>query len=627
MATSWEKIKDNRKEITDKVIKAMQEEGLDWIRPWQAKKWPYNPVSEKKYRGGNVIRLWIAAEEKQYQDPRWCTYIQAQSKGWKVKKGEHGTLCEYWNKKQIEVENQETGEVELQEKPICNVFYLYNAEQLEGIEALPPAEKKVNEEYNQIADDLIASSECPIIESAESDEAYYQPKLDRIVLPDRTMFYETEGFAETLLHEMAHSTGHPSRLNRESIAKYIKNTSNPIVEDHSKIDNYPIEELVAEISSVMMCNDLGIDINDQMMKNHAAYLNSWISELKNDSNALFKAMSAADTASDRILENYHKMVASKEAKEKLSIEYFLPQETFEEFCERYKFELPSREEMQEMYSSLENLYAALDPEKYYRTENLMKMSKAYAESIETGKILGRMVVKEIEAGDIKTINNLIDLNIKTRNFDTVSALYNLLDHGKYVMTEKMAIHMNLRHSYDDLKAAGTDKAKAMEIYQYTFGCLKPEMIPALHQLVQQKPDTNLETYIDLAVSGNPEIIRNYIKNRNYELTEEKQALADYLKKGEEFMKPSIEEHWKSFVGKSIENPAASLEFSNYEKGEFTVRHHGGPNSYMEYRGKPEEIAETFHFGGQFKEKFFDMEYLYQDTEKKQQYAVDEDIEV
>ena len=71
------------------------------------------------------------------------------------------------------------------------------------------------------------------------------------------------------------------------------------------------------------------------------------------------------------------------------------------------------------------------------------------------------------------------------------------------------------------------------------------------------------------------------------------------------------EHWQSFVGHTISNPAAELIFYSYDDGQFTVRHCcGNPEDYLESKGTPEEIAEQYHFDGDFREKFFDMDFLF-----------------
>lgn len=543
---AWDKAKEGRQEITNQVIEMMKDKNTNWIQPWvDSYTRPYNPVSNSTYHGANVLRLWITSQEKKYEDPRWVTFKQAANNGWQIIPGEKGTLLEYWNRITKEVENPKTGEKKQETIPILNTFYVYNAQQIQGIPELETTAitQKFNGEYNVLADQLIASSECQIKEDKQSSRAYYTPYTDSITLPDRSQFYETAGFVETLLHEMGHSTGHPSRLNRDSIAAMTKPTAEPITtKDENNINSYPLEELVAEFTSIMVEKDLGVQSSGSM-KNHAAYLNSWILELQNDPNALFRAIAAADKASERILENYNQLV-TREAQEKLSIESFVPQETFEEFCKEYKFVIPSSDEMQEIYHALENPHAALDPQKYYRVEKAMKISKAYAENIENGKILGRMKNKEVNPTDKKMVNQLIDQNIKARNFDTVSALYNLRDHGTYATTDETPIHMSLRHSYDDLKEAGSNKEKAMDVYQYAFNFLKPEMIPALHQLVQQRPDTTLETYIDLAISQSPKLIKDYIKNGTYELDQDKQALADFLnnREGDRTQQTNTEDH-------------------------------------------------------------------------------------
>lgn len=311
---AWEKVKEGRQEITQQVIEMMKEQNTNWIQPWvDSYNRPYNPITKNYYHGANVLRLWAVSMAKQYEDPRWITFKQASDNDWKIKKGEKGVLCEYWNKKIKEVEDAETGEKKQEIIPILNTFYVFNAQQVEGMPALETVSviQKYNGEYNKLADQLIASSECPVHEDKESRGAYYTPSNDSITLPDRSQFFETAGFVETLLHEMSHSTGHPSRLNRESIAAMtLTSDVPPNTKDENNINNYPLEELVAEFSSIMVEKDLGVTSSGGM-KNHAAYLNSWIAALEKDENVLFRVILAADNAADRLIHNYEVQVETE----------------------------------------------------------------------------------------------------------------------------------------------------------------------------------------------------------------------------------------------------------------------------------------------------------------------------
>ena len=90
--------RDYRQEVTDSVIKMLEEGTAPWQKPWQpgALEMPLNPTSEKPYRGGNAVHLMAIGVTRGYDDPRWMTYRQAQQNGWQVREGEKGTQIEYW---------------------------------------------------------------------------------------------------------------------------------------------------------------------------------------------------------------------------------------------------------------------------------------------------------------------------------------------------------------------------------------------------------------------------------------------------------------------------------------------------------------------------------------------------
>ena len=278
--TAFEKVQDNRKELVNKVIENM-EKGYVWEAGWDINALrSQNPVSGAKYKGINRISLGYIITEKGYKDPRFITFKQAQDNNWKVKRGEHGYLCEYWvwTKKEEKVnEKGEKEKVEVPlERPMVNYFTIFNMEQIEGDYPKFELPKLSHDEMLQVANDFISSSHCAIKETAQ-DRAYYSPSEDHIVLPLRDSFKSTEDFLETTLHEMAHSTG------KELGRKFgITPTE------------YAREELVAELSSMFIKADLGLQFGGKHFENHSAYLESWAGMLKKDPNELYRSAVASD---------------------------------------------------------------------------------------------------------------------------------------------------------------------------------------------------------------------------------------------------------------------------------------------------------------------------------------------
>ena len=142
MGKAYDRVMESRKELTKQLISEMSQGELCWIKGWNSTgKRPYNPITKAIYKGGNRFRLMLAAHLEQYTDNRWVTFAQAQEKGWTVKKGEKGMLCEKWifeEKKTIEdpiTGEKETVYEEL-EHPKVNYFVLFNAAQVEGMPVL-----------------------------------------------------------------------------------------------------------------------------------------------------------------------------------------------------------------------------------------------------------------------------------------------------------------------------------------------------------------------------------------------------------------------------------------------------------------------------------------------------------
>lgn len=303
-----EKILENQRKIADMIIANL---GKGYLLPpmWDKGMFnPSNPVTGVTYRGRNAFRLMMTASYNQYDDPRWCTYIQAESKGWHVNKGAQGVLCEKWIYTREEVEKDENGKVLYDENgnkktktvpletPVANFFYVFNANDITGIEPLPKTEDKTLTDtfLKNYGEELLASTKCPILESAQPT-ACYIPSTDTILMPSKSAFESSKGFLSVVMHEMAHSTGHPDRLNRDLSGTF-------------GTELYAKEELNAEISSMFLQSRLGVEVEPDTndLRRHTNYINSWITLLKNDPNQLFDACSRASKITDYLYANFEK---------------------------------------------------------------------------------------------------------------------------------------------------------------------------------------------------------------------------------------------------------------------------------------------------------------------------------
>ena len=297
MAGAFEIVMQERKALVDKIIGMMKQgdffhNASEWDREAMR---PQNPLSKVWYRGGNRMKLMAVVTERGYKDPRWATAKQLFEKGYRIRAGEHGTICEKWIFEKERKVRDEHGnvvrEVVTLDRPQVMYFRVFNGEQVEGFpEYVPSAREENKTPLGQMIDRIIDTCECPVIEAAQ-DRAYYSPSRDRIVLPPRSMFKDEESFAKTLIHEAGHSTGAPTRLNRPMSGAFGS-------------EEYAKEELRAEIGALFTEADLGISLKGEHYEDHSDYLRSWIGALENDYNEFFRACADAEQIAKRLVGNY-----------------------------------------------------------------------------------------------------------------------------------------------------------------------------------------------------------------------------------------------------------------------------------------------------------------------------------
>lgn len=299
MAGVYDIVMSNRKELVDTLIKNM-EKGYIWTEnAWNsAALRPYNPASECYYLGGNRARLMLAAIENSYDDPRWCTYKQAQANGWAVKRGAQSVLLEKWIFTETKTVENEFGEpekvtVEL-DTPKVNYFRVFNASQIHGI---PKLEALPDPEYDSIIEAATRSSKCPIEEKAVS-RACYIPDQDIIEIPPRFSFKSAESYLSVQIHEMCHSTGHADRLNRSLLNTF----GSP---------DYAREELRAELGAAFFKANLNLPLSNEQLQDHSNYLASWIKVLEDDPNEFFRACKDAEKISDYLQKNYEQTLEAQ----------------------------------------------------------------------------------------------------------------------------------------------------------------------------------------------------------------------------------------------------------------------------------------------------------------------------
>lgn len=295
--------KEHTEAIANKFIEQLAKGVVPWRKPWTPTPGIalHNWSSKRPYRGINTLLLGLEQIDKGYSSPAWTTYNGAlKALGWDgeggrkgasdwraanpgkgVRKGEKGTHVVLW--KPIEVEDKATGE----KKAVwfSRLYTVFNTDQIDGIDWKAP---EVSDPITvpDALDQIVAGYQNgPSIRHQAQDAAFYLPSRDEIVLPLVEQFDTVEGYAETLCHELVHSTGHSSRLGR------FTNDQIGCRQDYAR------EELVAEIGASILAQSAGLSLD---LEQTAAYVGGWLKALNDDHSLIITAAQQAQKAVDRI---------------------------------------------------------------------------------------------------------------------------------------------------------------------------------------------------------------------------------------------------------------------------------------------------------------------------------------
>jgi len=282
--------RDFRQEVTDSIVRMLEQGVAPWQKPWEGAGIPQNPTTGRAYRGGNALHLMATAIRRGLDDPRWLTYRQAAAQGWQVRQGEKGTQIEFWQANpQAERggdRTDDTAGAKQQPRLVRRVYTVFNAKQVDGIPAYAPRQHNAFETA-QAGERILANSGATIVHD-QADQAFYRPGTDSIHLPPRAAFKDAPAFYGTALHELAHWSGAKDRLNRSTLTESYRFGD----------VNYAREELRAELASVFLAAERGIPHDPA---SHAAYVGSWIKALREDKNEIFRAAHDASAAADYLL--------------------------------------------------------------------------------------------------------------------------------------------------------------------------------------------------------------------------------------------------------------------------------------------------------------------------------------
>lgn len=327
--TAEEIILEQRKRTAEILVNAIQNTNLpEWQRGYVFRK-QYNPISETRYSKANMIHLMAASLENGWTDPRWVTFPQMKAENQKyidagldpiyvLKKGSKGSLIEFHQECYKDPEtgktiptnrssdNTNSNDVSEESRNTFWVHQYYKVFNAEQFEKFPPLERDMEdivrvEQRNKFIENIMKNSEAPI-HFDQVDKNYYIPSKDEIHLVARENWKAPELLYSTALHEIGHSTGHPSRLHRN-------------LKGGKGSDDYAREELVAEFTSALLHGTYNLERAEQ--ENNAAYIKGWSQQLLSDPNAFVYAIRDAEKAVQYIEEN----MLDKHLKEELYQQY------------------------------------------------------------------------------------------------------------------------------------------------------------------------------------------------------------------------------------------------------------------------------------------------------------------
>ena len=253
--------------ITAEIVAAIEAGADDYSMPWHhdgaATARPINVASGKRYRGVNVLALWVAAHSPGYPTGLWGTYRQWRELGAQVRKGERSTTVVFW--KQIGSaysEDKQDDAVDERPRFLARGYPVFNQAQVDGYVA-EPARQLPEAERIACAEAFYANLGIATLHGG--DEAFYRPSTDTVHMPPFGTFKEGAAYYSVLYHEGVHATAAPHRLDRDLSSRFGS-------------EAYAMEEVVADSGSCMLLADLGIAARPR--PDHAAYIASWLKVLR-----------------------------------------------------------------------------------------------------------------------------------------------------------------------------------------------------------------------------------------------------------------------------------------------------------------------------------------------------------
>ncbi len=270
--------------VNEKIMDLISKGTMPWEMTWEGSTLPMNLASNTQYRGINVWMLSATAMFNGYSHNQWLTFNQARKLGGAVKKGEKASFVVF--AKRIEKKGQDN--VPEDERDFFFLYQYYNVFNVAQCDGITPIEKKVRENTPlEEAEAIVAGyKNKPEIIRGEYSPCY-SPLNDKVFMPTIDAFTSSEEYYGALFHELAHSTGHESRMNRDLDGKMDKTS-------------YSKEELIAEFTASYLRAMTGI-ATPVAYANSASYIDGWSEIIKKDSRIIMNSASKAMRVADYIL--------------------------------------------------------------------------------------------------------------------------------------------------------------------------------------------------------------------------------------------------------------------------------------------------------------------------------------
>ncbi len=270
--------------ITSRIIKQLEQGVIPWQKSFVESGLPQSIVTKRPYRGINVWLLVMLS----FPRNNFITTNQLKEVGGVVKEDEKAALVTFWNWK--EITDDQSGETK--NIPFLRYYTVYNADQCDGIsdEVLPAPPVKVKNPVKQAEQTILLMQQKPVIKHKEK-KSFYDPCLDVINIPKIDTCESQEHYYKALFHQLVHSTGHVSRLNRKEVMQ---------MPELRPDDSFSTEELIAEMGASYLMSISGFT-KDTISKDNGARAKGWLEKFKENKQLVIYAGGKAQQAIDYIL--------------------------------------------------------------------------------------------------------------------------------------------------------------------------------------------------------------------------------------------------------------------------------------------------------------------------------------